>query len=99
MRRTTEEVRMQWYWAGRRGINPNTFRSLCRDAARLRSLAERDCNVGLTEKETKRRDAIENRIANSVADLDGMWTVEFSGDPRGSVARLIDPDGRSMHLD
>ena len=51
------------------------------------SLQEHSCNFGLTERQEKREQTLEKQIMG-LAECLGM-KVEFQGDPRGYVVRLI----------
>lgn len=56
----------------------------------LHGLAEKDCNVGLSERDEARRE----KLATSFTGIAGAlgFKAETTGDPRGAVARLINPD-------
>lgn len=61
-------------------------------AEQLHKLAEHDCNVGLDERQERRRDKLRAEVIE-IAKFCG-FDVETSGDPRGCVVKLIDPTGK-----
>jgi hypothetical protein len=64
-----------------------------RAAERLASLAEADCNRGLSAREEAKEGRLREQIAALVAEgYDGM-TARFGGDPRGYVVALVCRDG------
>ncbi len=60
-------------------------------ARRVQTLNERACNVGLTDKEQKRSDKLDQAIIDRCKE----WNiqVEVNGDPRGFPIKLILPNG------
>lgn len=71
---------------------------ICRHAATIARLAEKDCNEGLTPAELRRDERAMQTIRALVMDLPHVFgeriRVEFQGDPRGPTVKLIIPDGR-----
>jgi hypothetical protein len=71
-------------------------RDFVKIAGSLARLAEKQCNVGLTDRDEKRVSGLMNRIR---AVLDERYTSEivasFERDPRGYVVRLKFPNGEN----
>lgn len=63
----------------------------------LHHLSERECNIGLTEKEQRREQSIENKVRAIAEDLG--FKVNFNGDPRGGAIRFILPTKESNGWD
>ena len=65
------------------------LRAIHRDAHRLISIAEKDCNIGLTPRDATLRSSAESRVRKHLAELCGRRVkVTFEGDPRGCVTRF-----------
>ena len=65
------------------------LRAIHRDAHRLISIAEKDCNVGLTPRDEMLRTRARDRVRKHLAELCGRKVkVTFEGDPRGYVVRF-----------
>lgn len=58
-------------------------------AEQLHKLAEHDCNVGLDERQEKRRDKLQAEVVEIAAAFG--FDAETGGDPRGCVVKLHDP--------
>jgi hypothetical protein len=67
--------------------------TLRRYAKTLKTLAEADCNYGLTPRQETRRANLERSVAE-IAALYGLGAT-CQGDPRGPVVRLTAPEGES----
>ncbi len=77
---------------GAEGVPSDVIADVLRDAGTLHRLAEKDCNVGLTEADAKREETCEARTRGRLAAY-GIVT-EFSSDPRGAVVKLRLPSGK-----
>jgi hypothetical protein len=73
---------------------------IARHATTYAWIQERWCNVEMSERETAALEAKEDRLEERITDLvnDLPWTetgqirVQFDGDPRAYVVRLLVPD-------
>lgn len=74
---------------------------ICRAATTYNRYQEDWCSVEMTEPQERRRAEAEDRLEARIRDLvqglpeadAGAFRVEFAGDPRGPVVRLVAPDG------
>jgi hypothetical protein len=67
----------------RGGVPNDTIDAVLRDTTYLHRVAERGCNIRLTDDDERRRDSAESRISKRLAAL-GIETM-FQRDPRGAV--------------
>ena len=65
---------------------------LCRLATSLGRLNEIACNSGLTERQERRKQSLQNRI-KAVLESTGSVLNHFNNDPRGYAVYLDLPDG------
>jgi hypothetical protein len=65
---------------------------LCKSANSLNRLNEIACNFGLTERQERRRQNLQNRI-KAVLEHTGLALNHFESDPRGYAVYLDLPDG------
>ena len=67
--------------------------ALKRKAESLSRLAVEACNRGLTEREERRVEAMQDRLASIVINGYEGVRLRFGGDPRGYVVALVCRDG------
>lgn len=74
-------------------VAARTASAMASIASALHTLAEHDCNVGLTSRQENRRENLQSDLLTLAryCELD----AKFSGDPRGAAARLTDPNDDS----
>src|SRR5579885_888890 len=65
---------------------------LCSSARALHRLNEASCNYGLTPRQEKRMQSLEERI-RTVLTRAGLSLNHFNGDPRGYAVYIDLPDG------
>jgi hypothetical protein len=96
MRTNTQEAILSAYIAS---IGKRTPRDaaqdaaeLCRLASSLNRLNEIACNLGLTERQERRKKNLQTRI-KAVLERAGLVLYHFNNDPRGYAVYLDLPDG------
>lgn len=77
--------------AGHGGALVHDLCEIIECAKALHRLNELDCNVGLIEKQEKKRQFIKD-VATATAKRYG-WGIKFEHDPRGASIKIQFPDG------
>mgnify|MGYP001572816579 CR=1 FL=1 len=70
------------------GLHPSHIQDVIRAAHSLHSLAEVECNTGLSPRQEKRKEKLQALI------LELLPTAKFSGDPRGYCVKIGLKSGR-----
>lgn len=60
-------------------------------ANRMAEIAEADCNRGLSREEKREDTRLEMKIVDLLQEINPDIRVQFSGDPRGHVVRVLFP--------
>lgn len=78
---------------GQENIPRNLVAKCLRFAKRATWYAVQDCNVGLTDYQRAARERAADRVNKELKTIGAR--VQFHGDPRGCVAKLIVKSGRT----